>query len=262
MEIFFTRILANYADTIIAHCDSAKSEIATLFKVEDRNKIVVVPHGNFTNLYPNSTSRQQARAQLGVQTGDFVFLYLGLVRPYKGVDELIESFCKLNLPGTILIVAGKAPDAEFARYIAEKAKESEGIRLALKFVPDNQIQVYMNSADVVVLPFQDILTSGTLILAMSFGKPVIVPCLGCVSDTIDEAGGFLYDPNEAGGLSRAIKQSFESRQELIQMGEHNYRVAERWDWQHIAEDTNQIYKLCLANSESSELNASKLMKRY
>jgi len=54
------------------------------------------------------------------------------------------------------------------------------IKVFLDFIPDNDIQIYMNAADIIVLPYLDILNSGVAILAMSFGKPVIAPRTGSI----------------------------------------------------------------------------------
>ena len=60
-EMFFTLILAQLADSIIAHCETAKYEIQKVFKVKKKEKIVVIPHGNFLNCYENNISREEAK---------------------------------------------------------------------------------------------------------------------------------------------------------------------------------------------------------
>jgi len=99
----------------------------------------------------------------------------------------------------------------------------------------------MNAADVVVLPFQDILTSGSALLAMSFGKPVIAPRMGCIPEALDRKGVFLYTHNEEEALLRAFQQA--SLADLAAMGKYNYRKAKRFDWNEIAQKTCELYKL-------------------
>jgi len=101
----------------------------------------------------------------------------------------------------------------------------------------------MNACDVVVLPFHDILTSGSALLAMSFGKPVIAPRLGCIPEVLDSEGAFLYNYKEREGLLKAIQEA--SVANLGAMGKHNYDKTKRFDWNVIAQKTHELYQLCL-----------------
>jgi glycosyltransferase involved in cell wall biosynthesis len=110
----------------------------------------------------------------------------------------------------------------------------------MQYVPENEIQVYMNAADVAVFPFTDILTSGSVLLAMSFGKAIVVPRLGCITETLDIQGGFLYNPDDLDGLSMALQKIVLS--DLNAMGQHNQITAEYFDWGKIANLTLDIYR--------------------
>jgi len=101
----------------------------------------------------------------------------------------------------------------------------------------------MNAADVIVLPFKDILTSGSVILAMSFGKPIIAPTIGCVPDVLDIEGSFLYNALEKDGLVNAMRRVFNS--DIIKMGNHNFELAKQFEWDKIAKKTYEIYCECL-----------------
>ena len=73
--------------------------------------------------------------------------------------------------------------------------ESEA-KSRLGFVPDDELQVYLRAADVVATPFLEILTSGSVLLAMSFERAVIAPRRGCVAETVGDDGGILYDADD------------------------------------------------------------------
>ena len=74
--------------------------------------------------------------------------------------------------------------------------------LALGAVPDDRMQVYLRAADAVVLPYRDVLTSGSAILAMTFGQPVIAPAIGCLPESLGSEGTILYDADAPDGLER------------------------------------------------------------
>ena len=244
LEVFFSSILAWFADAIIAHCKAAKREIQTVLNVK-KDKIVVIPHGTWHNAYENAVSREEARNRLNLLPRDFTFLHLGRIRPYKGLQELIEDFQKLEANDTKLIIAGKPENKQLVEFVTKKVGGDSNIRLILRFVPDSEIQMYMNAADIMILPYRDILTSGAAILGMSFGKPIIAPRLGCIPDVLDDSGGFLYDPAEEDGLLNAMRNALASRAKLREMGNYNLRLAKKLDWRDIAESTYRVYKRCL-----------------
>lgn len=243
LEFFFNRLLVRLYDRLIVHCAFAREAIIRTYKLPDhyRKKIHVVPHGSYIDTYENSLSRQESRAMLGLGERDIVLLYFGTIRPYKGVLRMTETFRKLQNPLVRLLIVGE-PKSEAIKKELLKHCESDGrIRTFLKYVPATEVQIYMNAADVVVLPFQDILTSGSTLLAMSFGKPVIAPRIGCIPEVLDNRGAFLYDHNGEEGILKAIHQVFSAN--LAAMGKHNYCKAKLFDWNMIAQKTCALYQL-------------------
>lgn len=244
LELFFSKILAKLCDKLIVHCPSAKEEVTKVYGVSN-SSIAVIPHGNYIQIYKNEMSKAQARERLKIGTEtEIVFISFGLIRPYKGIDELIDAFEKLNSSKAELLIVGKPYNKEIADDIKKKCK-NKNIKTILKFIPDDEIHVYMNASDIVVLPYKEILTSGAVILAISFGKPVIAPALGCISDSLDENGSFLYRLEEK-GLLEAMKHALNVGAENLEtMGEYNFKLARKLNWDDIAKETCGVYKECL-----------------
>ncbi|MEO1390975.1 MAG: glycosyltransferase, partial [Cyanobacteria bacterium J06634_6] len=192
----------------------------------------------------STNSRAEARKALNIAESDFVFLFLGLIRSYKGVPELLAAFEKLDNPNARLVIAGKVheEDIELEDLLHQKASADQSIQFIPGFVPDEDIQIYMNAADTVVFPYRDILTSGAVLLAMSFGQSCVAPRIGCISETLDSDGAFLYDPQLDSGLLEAIQKSIRKRHELPRMGKHNMRLAEGYSWERVANMTQTIYR--------------------
>lgn len=242
-----TAAVARIAHGIIAHCEVAKQEIITTFNLKNADKIFVVPHGNYIGCYENKLSQTEARQALGISESEVVLLFLGLIRPYKGVIELIDTFDQISHNDAQLIIAGKVwnDSLEQAGLLEQRASANKKIRFIPGFVPDDRIQLYMNACDVVVFPYRDILTSGAVLLAMSFGRACIAPRIGCIAEVLDNTGSFLYNPGEKEGLSQAMSLSVQKKAELIWMGKHNQQLAEQYDWKRIAEMTLKVYQICL-----------------
>ncbi len=242
------RLLCHIYDQIIVHCARAREQITTVYGLPKRikEKVTVIPHGNFVSSYENAMSQDQARRQLGFDARDRVFLYFGKVRPYKGVLSLIRAFKRLSDDDARLLVVGEPATEALGAQVARGCASDQRIAARLAFVPDGDVQLTMNAADAVVLPFRDVLTSGSMMLAMSFGKAVIAPSLGCLREHSKSPGVFLYDPGADDGLLRSMRRAFHV--DLTERGRRNYEYVLPFSWDAIAERTLAVYRRCFARS--------------
>ena len=250
LELFFSKCLTKLCNKIIVHSLSAKNNVINIYRVSE-SLITIIQHGHYISYYENEITKAQAKNKLQLKPGKIVFLFFGGIRHYKGVPELVEAFEKLNSSQANLLIAGEPFNNEIANDILKRCKENENIETFLEFIPEDDIQTYMNAADVVVLPYRDFLTSGAVILAMSFSKPVIVPSIGCMLDVLDNKGSIMYDPSKKEGLLKAMKKTFGA--DLKRMGEHNFELAKQFRWDEIAKKTYEIYIGCLKRNIKKEL---------
>ena len=239
--------VSKLADAIIVHSYAAKSELCQTFRLDNTEKVSVVPHGNYVEAYENGISRQEARKQLEIPESSRVLLFFGMIRWYKGVPELIDVFKELRSKNTYLVIAGRFRnvDKDLADLIQKKAKGNQKIKLVPEFIPEEEVQTYMNACDVVVFPYRKLLTSGALILAMSFRRACVAPKLGCMEEILDEAGGVFYDPSSSDSLVQALENVVQKENDLNKMGEHNYQLAMEWSWETIAQMTLALYQSCV-----------------
>ena len=235
-------LVSKIADGLIVHSHTAKDEIIKAFHLRGDEKIFVVPHGNYIDIYENNISQLEARKKLNIPESSLVLLFFGLIHPYKGVIELSKAFKQLNFEDIRLSIAGKPCNDELAEQIIKEVKDNEKIIFIPGLVPNEELQIYMNAADVVTLPYKQFLTSGAVILAMSFGKACIAPRKGYISEVLDDRGAFLYDPDCKDGLLEALNSAVQKRENLSQMGEHNYQLASQWNWRYVAEQTLNVYQ--------------------
>jgi glycosyltransferase involved in cell wall biosynthesis len=251
-ELAFMRSLFELADAVVVHCEAAAESLLETLEVgpQGRDKIAIIPHGHYQGAYPDTVSRDEARARLGLPDDARVISFVGWVRSYKGVFELMEAFGKLESPEARLVIAGRAVDGAYGARVAAAAKGDERIILELGFVPDDELQVYLRAADVVATPFLEIFTSGSVLLAMSFERAVIAPRRGCVVDTLDEAGGILYDADDPQGLEGALRVAMD--EDLESMGRHNGTRLERFDWNRVAEATRDVYEAALRKPDPAD----------
>jgi beta-1,4-mannosyltransferase len=99
--------------------------------------------------------------------------------------------------------------------------------------------VFLRAADAVVLPYRDVLTSGSAILAMTFGLPVVAPRIGCLPEALDGCS-ILYDPDRPPGLRAALDEAL--RADLRALGARAAAVAASLDWGMVGARTAAIYR--------------------
>lgn len=198
-------VLLSWADALHVHDQSTASIVQQM--IRDKERIFVIPHGSYVGYYPNWISRQEARTQLGLEEDDFVYLSLGGLRPYKGIEELIAAFSELSEPRGRLVIAGHAHEPAYAQRIRALAAGDRRILVFPAHVPDDRVQVYMNAADVCVFPYRQVTTSGAAILALSFKKPIIAPAIGPFPALVGVSAGLLYEPADPRGLLSALERA-------------------------------------------------------
>jgi beta-1,4-mannosyltransferase len=210
LDTLARRIVVRQACRIFVHGRSAANIVSQEFP-SARKKLTVIPHGHWIGFYENNVRKEEARMRLGLPVDTYVYLFVGLCKPYKNVDGLIRTFQTAGLSAE-LIIAGKFQSPEYEKAIRELiARRPTGIRLFAQYIPDESLQVFLKACDVVVLPYTDILTSGSAMLAMTFGRPVVAPRLGHLQEIIGEDVGLLYEPGNPLGLLDAMRRVSQTR---------------------------------------------------
>lgn len=225
------KLLGKVAAKVIVHSPTAGKLVTEEFSVSEK-KIEVVYHGHFIAEYPNETTQEQARKKLNIDSGKKVYLFFGSVIDYKGCKNLVAAFNEWKPEDAVLIIAGK--------NAATLLNSNNNIRVYDGYIADNDMQLYLNATDWVVLPYKEILTSATLITAMGFRKAVIIPNIGTLPDYIHENGGIIYNSKEKDSLLSALQKSRSVNAEAA--GNHNYNKALSFDWKQIQLQTQKIYQ--------------------
>ncbi len=231
----FTSIIA---DAKIIHSSVVINEMLDNGLNTDRT--FIVPHGSYKNVYPDSITRKKAREELKIKSHEKMVLFFGLVRPYKGVDDLILAFSKLKLPNLRLVIAGKCIDNELLRRIQSLHNAVE-FDFYDEYIADEDVSKYFKASDIVCLPFKSITTSGSTLLALSFGKPIIAPRLGALVDLPSNVG-YLYDMQRPGSLETCLRKALKSNKHLSNIGKNSKSYVDTLSWDKIADKTYTVYE--------------------
>jgi len=238
LELTARRIFARMVDGIIVHCSAAEESVVQRYDLPSKEKTHVVPHGHYDDSYEDTVSQRQARDRLDLDHDVTTFLYLGRIRPYKQVPRLVEEFAGMPETDMRLVVAGHPTDMAEVRKMESTSRTDDRIKTTFEFIPDEDMQIYLNAADAIVLPYRDVLTSGSAILGMSFRKPIIGPMVGCLPELLNEQLDLLYDPDED-SLAEAMRRA--TTTDLDTIGERNRERILEFSWEAIGSRTKGVY---------------------
>jgi glycosyltransferase involved in cell wall biosynthesis len=230
-------LMYRLVDDVVVHCNEARRQLEAW--LGHRGSVSVIPHPNYIGIYPEVPGQQAARDQLGLDTSGLVFLCFGAVRPYKGIQDAIIAFRRIPDDHARLIIAGRPVNESIRQEINSLTQEDNRILTVLDFVPTSEVPRYYASADVVLLPFHRITTSGSVVLALSLSRPIIAPSLGCLPELVAADAGILYDPVEPDALLNAMKQCQE--RDLVSMARQAYDSVARFTPSDIARQYRTVY---------------------
>lgn len=228
-EITQIQKLINVADGIIVASNSAESIFRKTYQVPTSAIVQVVPHCNYIGKYPDKITKTEARIKLGLHPHEKVLLSLGRINRYKGLERLKEAFLRANVKDSHLLIAGSCSDLELLEEISRvsgPANNQAKVTVHNKFIPNDEIQIYMRASDGVILSYDDIpMNPGSVILAMSFGLPVCCVDTGSVSEILSSSCLFPYQPKNLDSMVAAIIEILECAN-LAERGRKAYEIAQ------------------------------------
>lgn len=229
-----SRLLARRADLLLAHdpetAGRAHSEIAPPSK-----PIEVVAHGSYVDVYPPGRSRMDVRRELGIPDEAVMFLRFGELRANSDVFTLLEAFKAARIDASALVVAGNAKDPRAAAAVAAASASDARIVRIDGFVPFGGVRELYEAADVAVVPRADGGTSGSLILALSLARPVVVADMPAYRRLVgDGRAGWTFRSGDAADLGVALEAAAADRGSRARRGSAAQEIAVTLDWDSAA----------------------------
>jgi beta-1,4-mannosyltransferase len=235
MERFMRTLICRFCSKLIVASESIKRKVMMEFGVP-ASKLFVVKHGHYLGVY--KPKGIDFRRVYNISEDADIYLFLGAIKSYKGVEDLIESFNSLKTKKSYLIIAGKA-DKEMESYV-QRVEDNENIILDLRFVPNEEVADLIGAVDVMVMPYKEITTSGTAILGLSFKKLIVMPDNDFIDEYFKENMVVRYDPTDANGLTNAMKKALNVKKEG--KAPEYEEVLKELDWSAIAEQMKNVYQ--------------------
>ena len=188
LEALFWPLFLPMVDGIISLSETARAEAYERFPVLRSVPSAIVPHGHYRTAYPDPVPKAEARRRFNLEADAPVILFVGRIRPYKNVVSLIETFRQWKNPEARLVVAGNPVSDDLSERICTAAERDARIRSDLRFIEEGEMPALIATADLVVLPYETIMHSGSALLALSFDRPVLVPDRGAMTELQQRVG--------------------------------------------------------------------------
>lgn len=250
------RMQYRLADHIFVHTEKMKDELTGDFAVS-QDRVSVIPFGINNSVPDTELTGTEARRLLGIPDRARTILFFGALRPYKGLEYLVDAFFQLagRDPDCRLVIAGqrRKESGDYPEEVLRRIDSSgygDRVLQAIRFIPDEEAEIYFKAADVVALPYTHVFQSGVLFLSYSFGLPVVATDVGSIRDEIVEGEtGLLCAPCDSAGLAAALEAYFAG--DLYRSLSGRRRAIREWaaarhSWSVVSESTSRVYAELLA----------------
>jgi glycosyltransferase involved in cell wall biosynthesis len=217
-------------DALIAHTEHSRERLTQELGV-DAARVHVIAHGAFAHL------AELPAGPPPFQTDKRVVLFFGLLRPYKGLDVLLDAWRGIDDAELWIVGMPRMDVAEL------RARAPASVRFVTRFVADAELPAYFRRADLVVLPYREIEQSGVLFTALAFGKPLLVSDVGGFSELAERGAARAVAPGNAEALREAIATLLNDPAALDALRSGALAAASgEYGWDAIARRTLALYE--------------------
>lgn len=240
------RRLLPQVDALIVHTPSLEESLVAAYP-ELAGRVRVIPHGGAPEPLPTEADRATARARLQLPGGGPLLLLFGMLKPYKGLEDLLHAMPWVldRFPRCRLVVAGEPlmPMQPIHEQIARLGL-GQAVILRLGFVPQDQVASYFVAADLVVAPYRDIAASGVVVMAQGHARAVVVSRVGGLPEFVEaDRCGLVAPPRDPRALADVLCHALADPDELARMGQRaRRRIASHHDWADVARMTLTLYQ--------------------
>jgi glycosyltransferase involved in cell wall biosynthesis len=227
-------------DAVVAHSEHGAARLRDEVGL-DPERVRVIPHGAFDYL-TRLPSEKPLPPELEGAEGP-VILFFGLLRPYKGIEDLLEAFRQVE-GAELWIVGNPRMDVEPLRRLAADA--SGRVRFLTRFVDDAEIPAIFRRADVVVLPYRDAEHSGVLYTGLAFGKPMVLSEVGGFPALAEHGAARIVPPEDPNALAAELSELIADEAGRAELAAAAQRAAAGpYSWDEAARQTLALYRQLL-----------------
>lgn len=230
-------------DAVVAHSEHGAARLRDEVGLAPQ-KVRVIPHGAFDYLTKLPEEKPLPPELEGAEGP--VILSFGLLRPYKGIENLLEAFARVA-PGKggsapeLWVVGNPRMDVAPLRRLADQAPGRA--RFVTRFVEDAEIPAIFRRSDLVVLPYLDAEHSGVLYTGLAFGKPLLLSAVGGFPEVADAGAARLVPAGDIDALAGALQELVSDEAARAELAAAASRAAAGpFSWDEAARRTLDLYR--------------------
>jgi glycosyltransferase involved in cell wall biosynthesis len=252
LQVRAQRRLYNAVDAIVAHSEFGRSVLVDQLRV-DPSRVRVIHHGAFD--YLTRLPGDQLPSELANESSTPIVMFFGLLRPYKGVDVLLEAWRSVAAERAELWIVGR-PRMAIDPLVAASPRS---VKWVTRFVSESELAACFRRADVMALPYvrtDRFDFSGVLASALAFGKAVVLTEVGGFREVADAGAAMLVAPGDPEALAAALSRLLADAQ-LRGRLEAGARAAADgpYSWDRVAEQTLALYRELAERGTSASRSA-------
>ncbi len=210
LEMEVQRYIA-YKATVVHVLSAASLDMMSDYISFDHSKVLYAPHPNYLGTYEDYVTRENARFTLGLSADDRVYVLLGALKAYKGLNKLLEAFeqfCANDSAVPRKLIVGGMPDSDpDVTEFVNNCKMSANVLIEPKKIPANFVQYYMRAADVGLAAYDRMLNSGAILLYQTFDLPVITSNVPAIWENLTRDIAEMAIDNSVGELVAAFQRA-------------------------------------------------------
>ncbi|WP_367897793.1 glycosyltransferase family 4 protein [Leptospira sp. WS58.C1] len=219
LKKFITKILIRNADGYLVHSSEQKAILTSMFP----DKIVLQnPHPIYQQ-FPDPKKRLKAKGKLEL-------LFFGFIRPYKGLDLLLEALAKLNDPEIHLTVVGESWKDPNELISYSRGLGLKNVEFHLEYTDEVSVSEFFQRSDLVVLPYRSATGSGVATIAYHFEKPILATRVGGFLDMVIEGKtGFLIEAGNSDLIAKKIASLSRKSLEKMKPAIRDFKKSFTWE---------------------------------
>lgn len=225
-DSWFNRFFVKKYDGFIVLSEAVKNDILA---IAPKAKVLILEHPLYDHFMPKM-DQNQAQEQLNLHTNKKTLLFFGIIRDYKGLDNLILAMEQLSDDYQLIIAGEVYGDEQKYVELIEKSSKKESIFLFNQFIADDDVHLYFSAADLCVLPYRTATQSGVTAISHYFELPVLATNVGGLKETITHfKTGWIIEKSEPQQISEGISAFFsELKSEEIETALRELKDQRSW----------------------------------
>ena len=232
------KLVLKNADAVIALTEDMKKAIQ---KVYNEN-VFVIPNGvdlrNFENI-----SQKNCRSKLAIKENKKIILFVGTLRPVKGVRYLVEAMEIIiqKNTNTRLMLVGDGEDRRKLEKLVKEFVLDEYVTFVGK-VSNEKVPEYMVASDVFVLPSLSEGFPNVVLEAMASGLPIVATKVGGLPEIVkDRENGFLVEPKNPEEIAEKVLLILKGDELRERISEYNKKKVKEYSWERVSEQIEEVY---------------------